>query len=250
LRIDKIGKVQKYSATGNTFVIIDATQDELSDLEKEEIVLQVVEDRDGVIFVEEKNTYYFMDYFNRDGKRAAFCGNGSRAFLRFLSENFGVTGKVTIETNAGRLIGYVADEIFVQMPQPEFKYQVPQDEIYGFNGALINVGVPHLVINVGEVIWNFDMELARALRHKFNANVNLFNVWDDKNFEVRTFERGVERETLSCGSGTTATGYFIKKYVINDFSLPDRLTATTKGGILTILFEDDGIYLGGGVENE
>jgi len=249
LRRDRIGTMERYSATGNTFVIVDATQVEIDDFEKEKIVLQVVEDRDGVIFVEKKNETFFMDYFNRDGKRATFCGNGSRAFLKFLKDKFGVSGKVSIQTNAGVLIGYATEEISVQMPEPRVERVLPREELFGLEGALIIVGVPHLVVNVGNSIWNFDMEIARQLRHKFNANVNLFNVLSDKGFEVRTFERGVERETLSCGSGTTATAFFIKYYVNHDSALPDSLTANTKGGMLRVLFDSDGIYLGGGVEN-
>jgi len=94
------------------------------------------------------------------------------------------------------------------------------------------------------------MEIARMLRHKFDANVNLFNVLDASTFEIRTFERGVERETLSCGSGTTATACFVKYYILSDNKIPDKLTAQTKGGILNVIFESDGIYLEGGVEHE
>jgi diaminopimelate epimerase len=240
----------KYSAAGNTFVIIDATKTTLNDVEKEKIVLEAVEDRDGVIFVEQHSKRFFMDYFNRDGKRATFCGNGARAFLKFLSEYFDVFGKISIETNAGVLAGYIGERISVQMPDPVVNYFVPQEELSGFEGVLITVGVPHLVMNVGKAIWGFDMEIARMLRHKFDANVILFNVLDASTFEIRTFERGVERETLSCGSGTTATAYFVKYYILRGNKIPDKLTAQTKGGILNVIFESDGIYLEGGVEHE
>jgi len=248
--LSNVLKVYKYTATGNSFVIVDATQINLNDLQKEEIVLEVVEDRDGVIFVEKADESYFMDYFNRDGKRASFCGNGSRAFLKFLMEHFGLSGKVSIRTNAGLLVGRADAEISVQMPKPVFEKMLLPEELAGFEGAFITVGVPHVVLNVGADIWDFDMGIAQELRHKFNANVNVFNVLDSKLFEVRTFERGVERETLSCGSGTTATGYFIKYYLNKDTLIPDKLVAKTKGGILTLSFESDGIYLGGGVVNE
>jgi len=245
-----VSLICKYSAAGNTFVIIDATKTTLNDVAKEKIVLEAVEDRDGVIFVEQHGKRFFMDYFNRDGKRATFCGNGARAFLKFLSEYFDVFGKISIETNAGVLVGYIGERISVQMPDPVVNYFVPQEELSGFEGVLITVGVPHLVMNVGKVIWGFDMEIARMLRHKFDANVNLFNVLDASTFEIRTFERGVERETLSCGSGTTATAYFVKYYIFRDNKIPEKLTAQTKGGILNVIFESDGIYLEGGVEHE
>jgi diaminopimelate epimerase len=238
-----VSLICKYSAAGNTFVIIAATKTTLNDAEKEKIVLEAVEDRDGVIFVEQHSKRFFMDYFNRDGKRATFCGNGARAFLKFLSEYFDVFGKISIETNAGVLVGYIGERISVQMPDPVVNYFVPREELSGFEGVLITVGVPHLVMNVGKAIWGFDMEIARMLRHKFDANVNLFNVLDASTFEIRTFERGVERETLSCGSGTTATAYFIKYYILRDNKIPDKLTAQTKGGILNVIFESDGIYL-------
>ncbi|WP_448378214.1 diaminopimelate epimerase [Fervidobacterium sp.] len=240
----------KYSAAGNTFVVVDATKTALNDMTKEKIVLEVVEDRDGVIFVEQRSKRFFMDYFNRDGKRATFCGNGARAFLKFLSEYYDVFGEVSMETNAGVLKGYIGEKISVQMPDPVVNYFVPQEELSGFEGIMITVGVPHLVMNVGKAIWGFDMEIARLFRYKFNANVNLFNVLDSSTFEIRTFERGVERETLSCGSGTTATAYFVKYYILRDNKIPDKLTAQTKGGILNVIFESDGIYLEGGVEHE
>lgn len=249
LRRYGITLIEKYSATGNTFVVVDSTSIELSDEEKQEVVLSVVEERDGVIFVERRDERFFMDYFNRDGKRAAFCGNGARTFLRFLSEHFGVQGKVSIETNAGVLVGYTKENVYVQMPEPVVSSLIPKKELEDFDGALITVGVPHLVKYVGSAIWEFDMEVARLLRHRYDANVNLFNVLNFSTFEIRTFERGVERETLSCGSGTTATAYFVKYYVLGNNKVPDRLTAHTKGGVLNVLFESDGIYLEGGVEH-
>ncbi len=240
-------KIHKYNANGNTFIVIDCLDNTLDDFEKSEIVLNNVEDRDGAIFVERNTSLYHMDYFNKDGKRAAFCGNGARTFVTYLKEYYGLTGEVSFSTNSGTLKALVDENVSVQMPNPMFVKQIS----YGcFQGVLIETGVPHVVIRV-ESIDLIDVEnVAPEIRRIFDANVNFYEAVQKKYLRVRTFERGVERETKSCGSGITSTAFYYKYYVLREEKQPDKINVLSLGGVLYVLFKENEVYLEGRVEHE
>ncbi len=239
-------KIHKYTAVGNSFIVIDSTDKTLTDLKKSEIVLSNVEERDGAIFVEVKDGKFFMDYFNRDGKRSEFCGNGARTFFKFVSEKFNLS-EFSFLTYAGEIYGktFEGGEVSVTMPKPTEPEFVSMEEYEGF---LLKVGVPHFVVNVEtlETLENFDVDsVGRKLREILNANVNFYTVFEQSKIFVRTYERGVERETKACGSGSTATAYIYKTKTDNT----NTVYVKTRGGNLTVIFENDTVYLKGGVEN-
>lgn len=243
-------RLERYSATGNTFIVVDCTDKTLSDEEKSQIVLENVGDRDGAIFVEMNGNLYHMDYFNRDGKRATFCGNGARTFVRYLKDFYSLSGDVSFSTNAGILKAKVSNassnasnEISVQMPYPKYKGEIAYDE---YKGVLIEVGVPHVVIQIENVDEVEIEKLAPEIRYRFDANVNFFHVLKDT-LKIRTYERGVERETLSCGSGITSTAYYYKFFVAKNLVVPDKANIQTKGGELNVLFYNAEVFLEGGV---
>lgn len=253
-------KKEKYNATGNTFVVIDLVEsEEIMESEKREIVLETVEERDGVIFVEKRGEFYHMDYFNRDGNRASFCGNGARTFAYYINKtyyNSSSSNKFMFSTNVGYLKAKITDSrISVEMPKPKFLSIVKYDT---FEIALIEVGVPHAVSLVNNVD-SIDLQsIAPKIRWEFNANVNFFEIISENNLKVRTYERGVERETLSCGSGITATAYFYnfvykgngKKYEFGKSKEPLIIKIKARGGDLSVIFNDEEIFLEGGVKNE
>ncbi|MFN3691611.1 MAG: diaminopimelate epimerase [Fervidobacterium sp.] len=257
-------KKEKYNATGNTFVLIDLVEiqknvEKVMENEKREIVLKTVEKRDGVIFVEKRGESYHMDYFNRDGNRASFCGNGARTFAYYINKtyyNASSSNEFIFSTNVGYLKAKITDSrVSVEMPKPKFVSIVKYDT---FEGALIEVGVPHVVFLVNNVD-SINLEsIAPKIRWEYDANVNFFEIISENNLKVRTYERGVERETLSCGSGITSTAYFYnflynssrKKY---EFAKFDELLVTkikSRGGDLSVIFNEGEIFLEGGIKNE
>jgi len=222
-----------YTATGNTFLVVDSRERRLSDLEKRLLVLKYVDGRDGTIFVERD----FMDYYNCDGNRAAFCGNGARAFVHFIHEKE-ERDSVEFSSHAGNVLGIVEDLVSVRMPSPKFLGNFEEED---YRGEIVVVGVPHLVIEgeTDEVNWNALL----PLRHLYDANVNVFTVKEEGNLRIRTFERGVEGETGACGSGATSVAWVY--YRRTGF---ERVTLQANGGNLTVSFRDGSAYLGGGVE--
>ncbi|MEN6590187.1 MAG: diaminopimelate epimerase [Fervidobacterium sp.] len=247
-------RIERYSATGNSFVVIDIVGQSIDDSAKSSLVVEHVGERDGVIFVEQRDGVFHMDYFNRDGKRADFCGNGARTFLTFLRSFYGISGQVTFSTYSGNLVGKVYDAISVQMPTPEFLDEVHVEAQIGhsrldLHGGLLKVGVPHVVFAVDELSDDL-ISLAPEIRRIYDANVNFFRKTGNKKFEIRTYERGVERETLSCGSGTTATACYVKYILNGDASLPDHIYVQARGGELQVSFDNYGVFLSGGVVND
>lgn len=234
--------VEKFTATGNSFLVCDIIDKNLSDKEKSVFVIENANNRDGVIFVEKKNNQFFMDYFNKDGKRAAFCGNGARTFLYYLMKKGYVKEKlIKFNTYAGEVSGRLTDNgVMVKMPNPTDPKKITIDE---FEGYLLTVGVPHFVIFVKDVETINVNKIGKNLREKLNSNINFVQAIDEKTLKIRTFERGVEAETLACGSGTTASAFVFNK------TKHEKIEVKARGGILYVHFLKDGIYLEGGVEN-
>ncbi|WP_292596590.1 diaminopimelate epimerase [Mesotoga sp. UBA6090] len=222
-----------YSATGNNFLVVDSRDTKLSDEEKRDLVLKYVSDRDGAIFVERD----FMDYFNRDGHRAAFCGNGARTFVHFIHEK---EARDTVEffSYSGSLLGVVDEVVCVKMPSPKFLGSFEEEE---FRGEIVVVGVPHLVIegDTQDIDWNALV----PLRHLYDSNINVFSVQEDGTLRLRTFERGVEGETGACGSGATAVAWIQSRRTGSE-----KIVLQANGGVLTVTFRDGAAFLGGGVE--
>ncbi len=229
----------RYNATGNTFIICDISDSNLSDEEKSKIVIRNVEDRDGMIFVEKKKDGFFMDYFNRDGKRAAFCGNGSRSFVKYLHDSKQIGEKVIFNSFSGYVEGRITPEgVMVKMPP----LKVERIDTIGY---CVTVGVPHYVI-FSKDIEKIDVENeGRRLRNELNANIDFVELDGDSRIKVRTYERGVEAETKACGTGSTASAYIAR--MINKWG--DSITVIVKGGILNVIFVGNDIYLKGGVDN-
>lgn len=198
--------VSKYSASGNDFVIFNSdTKEDRSNLAKEICHRQNGVGADGLIVILPHSQYDFeWQFYNSDGSEAEMCGNGSRAAAHYAFKNNLAPKDMKFLTGAG-VIGAVVDGNMVQseLTPPEIL-----DKTIEFNGKswwLINTGVPHLV-NITDNIEEFDIDEARELRYKYNANVNITYI-DGNNLKVRTYERGVEDETLACGTGMAACFY-------------------------------------------
>jgi len=199
-------KIAKYSANGNDFVIFASDEKvDRTTLAQELCHRQDGIGADGLIVILPHSEHDFeWQFYNSDGSHADMCGNGSRAAAHYAYVNGLAKKEMSFMTGAG-VINAVVDGCMVlsELTPPKIL-----DKNIVHNGKswwLIDTGVPHLV-SFTNVIDTFDIEEARELRYKYNANVNIANVVG-KNLRVRTYERGVEDETLACGTGMAACFY-------------------------------------------
>jgi diaminopimelate epimerase len=210
----------KMAGGGNDFVMIDNRAGRIvdgSDLARRICTRALSVGGDGLILVEASARATFrMRYYNSDGSLAAFCANGTRCAGRFAFLNVIAGRKMTIETDAGIVGGEINDGGLVTLSLPApwgFRAQRPlpvgQQTV---QGSSLMVGVPHYVLFLRGDLWSQDIvPLGRAIRNHpglkddGGANVNFVVVRDEHSIEVRTYERGVEAETLSCGSGVVAS---------------------------------------------
>ncbi len=211
----------KLVGAGNDFILIDnivcriTTSDQLKDLARKMCNRKLGAGADGLLVLEKSKVADLkMRVFNADGSEAQMCGNGARCFAYYFS---GVkkTGKdflLALETKAGIVKARVnADNVRINLTQPKnLKLGIPL-KVSGrtIKVNFINTGVPHAVIFV-EGLKEIDVfELGREIRyHRFFApagtNVNFVEVLSLDSIKIRTYERGVEDETLACGTGSVA----------------------------------------------
>lgn len=234
--------VTKYSGNGNDFVIFLAQEKaDRSALAKKLCHRQNGVGADGMVVVLPHKKYDFeWEFYNADGSEADMCGNASRCVAHFAHEK-GISkdGKAEFLTGAGVIRATINGMYVVSdMTEPDIIQKDIQE--YGDNWWLIDSGVPHLVA-VRDNIDTFDIEEARALRHKYNANVNICTVKGDTLY-VRTYERGVEDETLACGTGMVAC--FIRNHV--EGKVPDKVKVHPKSGDELYVSYENGVYRFGG----
>ncbi len=198
--------VAKYSASGNDFVIFHTfVKRDRSALAKALCHRQEGVGADGLIVLLPHEKYDFeWQFYNADGSVAAMCGNGSRAAAHYaLKEGLAEPG-MRFLTGAGAIEAHVDGSVVTsELTPPLLKER--DIEAGGKSWWLVDTGVPHLVALVDNVD-NFDLKEARELRDRFDANVNIAAL-DGDLLRVRTYERGVEGETLACGTGMAAAFY-------------------------------------------
>jgi len=234
--------VTKYSANGNDFVMFVAQEkSDRSRLAKKLCHRQNGVGADGLVVVLPHPDYDFeWEFYNSDGSAANMCGNASRAVAHFAHEK-GISRDGTAEflTGAG-VIRATVNGMYVVSDMTEPHIIRTDIEEFGEKWWLIDSGVPHLIA-VRDDIEDFDLQQARELREKYNANVNICKVEDDTMF-VRTYERGVEDETLACGTGMVAC--FIRKH--KEGKVSDQIRVYPKSGDELYVSYEDGVYRFGG----
>jgi len=200
-------QIAKYCASGNDFVIFHAFEKtDRSELARILCDRQNGIGADGLIVLVPHEAYDFeWEFYNADGSTASMCGNGSRACAHY-AYRFGLApSSMAFLTGAGVIKAQVeGDMVQSDLTPPEILHR--QIEEAGMIWWLVDTGVPHLITFDAD-IENFDIALARSLRHKYNANVNIAAKNPDGTLRVRTYERGVEDETLACGTGMAASFY-------------------------------------------
>jgi diaminopimelate epimerase len=196
--------VTKYSANGNDFIIFIAQQKaNRSQLAKKLCHRQNGVGADGMVVVLPHKEYDFeWEFYNSDGSIATMCGNASRAVAHFAHEK-GISRNGTSEflTGAG-VIRATINGLYVVSEMVPPKIIETNFQENGEIWWLIDTGVPHLVA-IRDDISEFDIKEAKRLREKYNCNVNICKPQKDTLW-VRTYERGVEDETLACGTGMVA----------------------------------------------
>ncbi len=208
----------KMSAAGNDFVMVDNRRKimprELTDVVRKWCHRKYGVGGDGLIMLEDSEKADFrMRYYNADGSHASMCGNGGRSVARFACLLGVVQKKMNFETDAGMVHAeIVGDDVRLGLYEPrdarlDFPITVEKREL---SVSFINTGVPHVVVFVNDVE-KADVEaMGRAIRYHrafapAGANVNFVQKKDGRALLVRTYERGVEGETLACGTGVTAS---------------------------------------------
>ena len=227
--------VSKYSANGNDFVIFHSdSKKDRTELAKELCHRQDGIGADGLIVVIPNSDYDFeWQFYNSDGSTAEMCGNGSRACAHYAYTNSLALKNMSFLTEAGVISAVVdGDMVLSELTPPKII-----DKNIEFNGKswwLLDTGVPHLV-KFTQNINEFNIAEARELRYKYNANVNIAFVDKNKNIRVRTYERGVEDETLACGTGMAACFYraFLEEKVSENIEVYPKSKDTLYLGVNT-----------------
>jgi len=240
-------KFAKIQGTGNDFIIINNLAGRFNsfcrELPKELVVRALCSRRtgvgaDGLILIEDSERANFSwRFFNADGSLAEMCGNGIRCVARFAFEEGIAPSRMKIETIAGIVEAEVLGrDVKVKLTPPS---DVKLDlEVEGLRVHYINTGVPHAVVFVDRVDLVNVEELGRKLRFSelfapSGANVNFVEVRMDR-ILVRTYERGVESETLACGTGAVASA--LVSAMLYPFSSPVEVEVRS-GERLKVYFE-------------
>lgn len=225
----------KMNGAGNDFVVLDNRDSSLS-LSREQIALLCNRQRgvgaDGLMAVEpaEDGADFRMRYYNADGGEAEMCGNGARCFARFanrLSE--GKFEKMSFETIAGVIGAEFEDgKVRIELSEP---FDMELDFDLAVDGDLltlssVNTGVPHAVVFVDEIEAVDVRRIGNAIRFHDHfspagTNVNFAQILDPSHIAIRTYERGVEDETLACGTGMVACA--IIHHELNDGDRPIKV---------------------------
>ena len=242
-------KFTKLHGNGNDFILIDEYAGEVIH-DKPGFAATYCDRRfgigaDGVLFLTNSDCADIrMRLFQPDRSEAEMCGNGIRCLVRYAIDEGYIAGNSTVETLAGIMeVDLDAEWIKVNMGTPAFG---GIEHLEGYEVYSTNTGVPHAIIFVDDLEIAID-EIAPAIRYApvfpKGANVNFVRVENDHEITIRTYERGVEGETLSCGTGAVASAYIA--YRIGKTG--DWVVVHTAGGSLRISLSADGeAFMAGG----
>ena len=213
----------KMSGSGNDFIIIDNRKRSVDDAGLMNFVANVCRRKmsvgaDGLILIENADAVDFKwRFFNSDGSVAEMCGNGARCAARFAYIK-GIAGtEMSFETEAGIIHAKVAkDQVKIKMPDPtDLKTDYALElENSTLSVSSVNTGVPHVVVEADNIDDIEVVKLGREIRFHdvfdpAGTNVNFVCLQNDDIVAIRTYERGVEDETLACGTGAIACAIVI-----------------------------------------
>ena len=231
-------KYEIYSGAGNDFVMMNNWDNQIPFEQQELFTIKICNDKfkdiDGVIFADKplkENSSLRMNYFNRDGSFGAMCGNGARCIAMFAYKNDIVnSNKFILEAVEDIYTAEICDDenVKISFPEPKaLRTDINIDVDFGaglkqMNVSYVNVGSDHILVfldndnnkqalenhRLNELDVNFYGKVLRYHNefHPRGGNVNFVQPLGENKFQLRTYERGVERETLACGTGIVSTG--------------------------------------------
>ena len=230
----------KYQGTGNDFVMLDNLSGQYDSLSINQI--QFLCDRrfgvgaDGLIKINSNSEVDFeVDYYNSDGSKS-FCGNGARCSVSF-AETLGLNVSKTTFSGIDGLHNATKKDGVISLEMLDVS-----DVISIGNDFVIQTGSPHYIRFVSSIkdvdIVEFGREIRYSERFKEDGiNVNIVEIEGDNNLTVNTYERGVEDETLSCGTGVTAS---VLAYAFqNNLHGSHLINVKVKGGDLSVSFTQE-----------
>lgn len=229
---------EKFQGAGNDFVIVDNRDGLFSNLSKAQIA--IICDRnfgigaDGFIMITaSKEVDFEMHYYNSDGQLSSMCGNGGRCAVAFAHKKKIIGNKTTFEAIDGLHEAQVNSDLSITLKMSDVLFFI-EDE----NATILNTGSPHYVQQVEDAA-NIDVVKEGATIRYSNAyapegiNVNFVEFLSADRFKIRTYERGVENETLACGTGAVAAALAMHH---NKKTEANRLIMEALGGELIIDF--------------
>src|SRR5688572_7539165 len=241
----------KMNGAGNDFILIDNRVGKIK-LTTEQIVRLCNRQRgigaDG-LFLLVPNTSgkaeWSWDFYNSDGSTADMCGNGARCFARFVQSVAGATGKTSFETGAGVISAtFHGARVTVNLTTPK---DLRLGDVVPAAGTKLtihslNTGVPHAVLFVPDADQAMVQQLGSEIRYHAHfkpkgTNVNFVQVLGSNHIRVRTYERGVEGETLACGTGVTAAALVSSR--VHKFTSPVKVQVQG-GDTLEVTWTDAG----------
>lgn len=229
----------KYQGTGNDFVMID---NRFNFFPKEDVkLIERLCDRrfgigaDGLILLEnDSETDFRMVYYNSDGNQSSMCGNGGRCLVAFANQLGVIDDKTTFVATDGLHHASVGNDAIVSLQMIDVD-EVQKNNSYTF----LNTGSPHHVQIVDDLEHYNVKENGAAIRYgelygEKGSNINFVKKVDDDTFSLRTYERGVEDETLACGTGATAVAI-----AMNAIGETDKtsINLNVEGGKLVVSFD-------------
>jgi diaminopimelate epimerase len=232
----------KYQGTGNDFIILDNRKNEYSSLTKKQV--HFLCDRrfgigaDGLMLLNAHSVYDFeMKYFNSDGGESTMCGNGGRCLVKFANDIGVIRNKYKFIAIDGEHEASVDLDGVVSLKMNDV------DEVeYKGDHCILNTGSPHFVQNKADVMQMDVYAEGHKIRYspafkQEGINVNFVEQLEEPDkILVRTYERGVEDETYSCGTGVTAAA-LVSYHNENGFN---HVNVQTKGGLLSVEYDKIG----------
>lgn len=232
-------KFFKYQGTGNDFIMIDDRISLFPSGDNTKLIEKLCHRRfgigaDGLILLQKhESADFFMKYYNSDGRESSMCGNGGRCIAQFAKDLNLVGDKATFYAVDGfHEADYENNVVSLLMKDVDAIDNRSNDEF------VINTGSPHYVIFTDADIATLDIvTMAKKIRYndefaKDGINVNFVNI-DENELKVRTYERGVEDETFSCGTGVTAS---VLAYSLRNSVEGKPITVQTLGGTLSVKY--------------